>query len=193
MLPLLTVMWRWNCAARGSRGGGWRFGQGAVVRSEGICRLLDGTSRCSKEPSTGFVVTDSCDMVAAVGVSEGDARGWVGRWGSIARPGNECLCLQGVGSRLGAGGKVFTAVVDVVGSVDGGSVGVIRGDTAVSRGVLGCVSRGAVCVPASTVVVASVWALESFRAVILASFDAIAFATSVTSIRWPSSIDTQWP
>ena len=55
--------------------GGWRFGQGAVVRSGSICHLPDGTSRCSKVPSTGFVVTDSCDVVAAVGVSEGDTRG----------------------------------------------------------------------------------------------------------------------
>jgi hypothetical protein len=52
---------------------------------------------------------------------------------------------------------------------------------------------GVVCVLTSTVVVASVWVLESFRAVISASFDAIAFVTSVTSIRCPSSIDTQWP
>ena len=87
----------------------------------------------------------------------------------------------------------MVAVVDNVVVVDGGCAGVVVGDVAMSRGMLGCVSRGAVCVPASTVVVALVWVLESFRPVILASFDAIAFTTSVTSIRWPSSIDMQWP
>ena len=104
---------------------GWRFGQGDIVHSGSICHLLDGTSCCSKIPSTGFINTDSCDMVAAVGVSEGDTRGWVGGWGSVAQPRSECLHLQGVGSRLGAGGKVFAAVVDVVGSIDGGSASVI--------------------------------------------------------------------
>jgi hypothetical protein len=44
------------------------------------------------------------------------------------------------------------------------------------------------------VVTASVWVLESFRVVSeSASFDAMAFATSVTSIRLPSSTDTQCP
>jgi hypothetical protein len=38
---------------------------------------------------------------------------------------------------------------------------------------------------------ASVWVLESFWVVGSAFFDAMAFATSVTSIRCPSSTDTQ--
>ena len=42
---------------------------------------------------------------------------------------------------MGAGGKVFAAVVDVVGSVDGGSAGVIRGDAAALAGVSG-IPRG---------------------------------------------------
>ena len=52
---------------------------------------------------------------------------------------------------------MVVAVVDDVVVVDGGCAGVVVGDVAMSRGVLGCVSRGAVCVPASTVVVALVW------------------------------------
>ena len=110
--------------------------------------------------------------------------------------GSEYCHLLGAGGSFGAKDGVVVVVGNVVGVVDGGCGAVARGDMAGvgGDGGLGIASlRGAICMPALTVVVVSVWVLESFRAVISASFDAIAFATSITSIRWPSSIDTQWP
>jgi hypothetical protein len=96
-------------------------------------------------------------------------------------------------------------VVDVVGVVDGsddvvdgGCAGVDGGNVAALGGVLGGVSRvwvavsvvlGVVWVLKSAVVATSVWVPVSFRVVV--SADAMAFATSVTSSRLPSSTDTQ--
>ena len=72
------------------------------------------------------------------------------------------------------------AVVDDDVADDGG------GDNAIGIG-------GEVCVVASVVVAVVVWVVASFRVVGSASFSAIAFATSVTSLKCPSSIETQWP
>jgi hypothetical protein len=94
------------------------------------------------------------------------------------------------------------AVVDNIDGADGGCVAVVSDAVAALGGVLGCSMRvcmavsvvlGVVWVLKSAVVATSVWVPESFHVVVLASFDAMAFATSVRSIRLPSLTDTQWP
>ena len=74
--------------------------------------------------------------------------------------------FQGIGGWYEAGGKVFVAVVDVVGSIDGGCAGIVRGDAVVSRGVLGCVSR--VCMAVS-MVLGVAWMLMLMMLVLVGS------------------------
>ena len=87
-------------------------------------------------------------------------------------------------------------IVDVVDNDDGGCAGIDGGDVAVLAGEGGLVMRavGSSSVwVAISMVVGPTWVLASLWVGSSASFDAMAFTTSVTSISCPSSTDTQWP
>ena len=90
----------------------------------------------------------------------------------------------------------MVVVVDDVCIVDVGCAAVVTGDVAAGNGgdwlVTGAVGSSLVWVAVS-MVVGPTWVLASLRVSSSASFDAMAFATSVTSISCPSSTDTQWP
>ena len=83
-----------------------------------------------------------------------------------------------------------------VGMADGGCAGIVDGAVVAST-VMGGVVRSAVgsflVWVAVSIVVGPTWVLASLRVVGSASFDAMAFTTSITSISCPSSTDTQWP
>jgi hypothetical protein len=138
------------------------------------------------------------DVADEQGGSGRGRRGWGACWGAIGRPGSVCRRFDRTGHRSwGELARSFN-IVDCDMAVAGGS-GCITRDWGASCGEL------SVCVDVSLVLVvvwvlmsmvvgtASVWVLELFRVVSSASFDAMAFATSVTSIKCPSSTETQWP
>jgi hypothetical protein len=123
-----------------------------------------------------FIVVVGGDVAVVTGSSGRKTRGCGGCRGAVGRLGSECHRSRGAGSCFEAGNEVVVAVVDSVGNIDGGCVGVVSSDVAKVRGVLGCVSRvciavsvvlGAVWVLKSTVVATSVWELASM--VIVAS------------------------
>ena len=75
-----------------------------------------------------------------------------------------CHHFQGAGGCFSAGDKKVVVVVDNVGIVDGGCVGVVNGDVAALGGVLGCSMK--VCVAVS-VVWGVAWVLKSLQIVVL--------------------------
>jgi hypothetical protein len=167
----------------------------------GVSWVLDAAlDAISGVVTAGVVVVAGGDVAVDWGRKK---RGWGVCWGTVDRLCKVCRRFCDVGSWFEAGGRVVEVVVNdanvIDGGVDvadGGCVGIISGNVAGTGGDGGlgvALSRGVVCVRVSTVEVVLVWVLESFHVVDSASFDAMAFTTSVTSIRRPSSIDTQWP
>ena len=110
--------------------------------------------------------------------------------------GSECRRSEGPGGGSGAEGPVVVVVLDIVGVVDGGCVAIVKGEVAAGNGgdvlVTRAVGSSLVWVAVS-MVVGPTWVLASLRLSSSASFATMAFATSVTSIRLPSSTDTQCP
>jgi hypothetical protein len=148
-----------------------------------------------------FVVDVDGDVVVASGGSGCEKQGWGVCWGAIVLFGSEDHCSRGAEGCFDTGDGAVVAIVDNVDGIDGGCVAVVSNDVAALGEVLGCLTRvcmavsvvlGVVWVLKSAVVATSVWVPESFHVVASASFDVMAFATSVMSIRLPSSTDTQW-
>ena len=67
----------------------------------------------------------------------------------------------------------MVVVVNDIDSVDGGCAGVANDDVASSWVVLGCVSRGAVCIEASAVEGVVVWVLKSMRGIVCVLFSRV--------------------
>ena len=86
-----------------------------------------------------------------------DKVGWGHCWGAGVQPGSQCHHSGGPGGGSEAEGE-WVVVVNNVGIIDGSYAGVVSGDMAALRGVLGCLTK--VCV-AISIVLDLVWVLKS--------------------------------
>jgi hypothetical protein len=122
--------------------------------------------------TAGVATVVSSDVAVTTAGSGFERRSWEACWGAVDRAGSECRLSRGAGGWFEAGGGVIVVAVNGVDSADGGCADVVSGDVADSGGdggLVGALSRGAVCVTVSTVEVEVVWVLVSVRTVVSVS------------------------
>ena len=108
----------------------------------------------------GNVAIVDGDMAVELWGSGLERRGCGFCWGSISRLGRVCCRFRDAGGSFSAGDRKVVVAddsVDVVDGVDGGCAGVVDGDVAASRVVLGCMSRVWVAI---SVVLGVTWVLK---------------------------------
>ena len=118
--------WGLGCGMRG-----WGLDRGAVDRPGRECHRFRGLGGCFEAGEAGVVVVVNDDVVVATDGSGCMKRDWGLGWGAAVRSGSICHHLRGAGGSFGAGEELVVAVVDV----DGGCVGIDRGDVAALAGV----------------------------------------------------------
>jgi hypothetical protein len=128
----------------GSERGGWGDSRGGLGRPGSVCRRFLGAGArgsCWNSSREVIVVVVDDDAALAVGGFGHKRRGFERCCGDVGRPGRVYHRFRGAGGWFGAGKGMVVVVNDGDGIVDGGCAAVVSGDTAVPRGVSGCMAR----------------------------------------------------